>query len=79
MMWPYDGFGWGAGGFAMGIFGFIFWIFIIGLIFSFFRHGRRDRYWDRRGGEDALEIAKTRYAKGEITKAEYEQLKKDLN
>lgn len=28
---------------------------------------------------DALEIAKTRYAKGEITKEQYLQIKKDLS
>jgi putative membrane protein len=32
------------------------------------------------GGEpDALEIAKRRYARGEITKEQFEQLKKDLS
>jgi len=32
-----------------------------------------------RGEPDALEIAKRRYARGEITKEQFEQLKKDLS
>ena len=32
----------------------------------------------KKDSKDPLTIAKTRYARGEITKAEFEQLKKDL-
>lgn len=34
------------------------------------------RHW--RGGPDALEIARRRYARGEISRAEYERLRDDL-
>jgi len=71
-----------------------FWIFpmimfvmvIIFLLFVFFgRWSCRPPQWGpgghhRQGGESetALEILKKRYAKGEVTKEEFEQMKKDL-
>ena len=75
--------GWG---YPMGIFPFIlvflFWIAVIVVILFLIRwlivstrhHGER-----KSGATDsALEILKIRYAKGEITKEEFEQKKKDL-
>ena len=75
-------FGVGDGGFGMGhgfgwIFMILFWVVVIYLIV------RGTSYWSRnraRGTSEksAEEILKERYAKGDITKEEFEQMKKDL-
>lgn len=78
MMW-HNGYGWFGGYWLFGIF---FWCFglaaVVALIVMLIRRSmgfRRGWY----GHEpDALEIAKRRYARGEITKEQFEQLKKDL-
>jgi len=72
-----DGYGYGMMGGGMWILGLIFWILIIiGLILLI-------KYlWEgagtRRGEESALEVLKKRYARGDITKEEFEEKKKDL-
>ncbi len=64
-------------GYGMGILWLIFWILvIIGLVLLI-------RYlWESGGAkreqESALEILKKRYARGEISKEEFEEKKKDL-
>ncbi len=69
-----DGYGMGYG---IGIFGLIFSILvIIGLVLLI-------RYlWESGGAkreqESALEILKKRYARGEISKEEFEEKKKDM-
>ncbi len=80
MWWWHHGYGWPMGGFWM--FGGVFWALCIAaaviLVLSLVRRSRYHRNWS--GGEpDALEIAKRRYARGEISKEQFEQLKKDLN
>jgi putative membrane protein len=69
-----DGYGTGYG---IGIIGLIFWILvIIGLVLLI-------KYlWEsgvaKREHESALEILKKRYARGDISKEEFEEKKKDL-
>jgi putative membrane protein len=81
------GFGYGGCGGGIGvIFMGIFWIVVICLIvWGAVRMGRRG-YWMHSGHmhggyniQNPLYIAKERYAKGEIDKEQYEQLKKDLS
>lgn len=62
-------------------FGWIFWILIIGLIFILIwtSTSEKNKYipFDQKG-EDAMDILKKRYAKGEITKEQFRQMKEDL-
>lgn len=79
---------WGNGfsspfGWIMMIIGMLFWIAILALIVVGIVY--LVRYMGAAGspprgqiGENALDVAKRRYASGEITKEQYEELKKDL-
>ncbi len=75
--------GLGFGGFFVGLLGAAFWVLLIwGLIALIFGHRRQhwhDWHHDHHSAEDPLAIAKARYAKGDLTKAEFEQIKKDLD
>lgn len=78
MGWFHDGTGWWA------VFGNLWnvfsWIVFIGLIvFVVTRVARHEPAGPRdHEKKDALEIAKERYARGEITKEEFEEVKKTL-
>ncbi|OGK62689.1 hypothetical protein A2334_00565 [Candidatus Roizmanbacteria bacterium RIFOXYB2_FULL_38_10] len=73
-------------GFGFNIVGFIieilFWVLIIAVFMTLFKHfgHMRSESTTRDGDESdhALEIVRERYAKGEISKKEFEELKKDL-
>jgi putative membrane protein len=60
----------------------IVWIIIIGLIvwgvIALVRYASRNTSSGPSGRLSPLDIAKERYARGEITKEEFERIKKDL-
>lgn len=60
-----------------GVFMWIIFLVLIGFVIYFVLRGEK---WMKRGGseETALDILKKRYAKGEITKQEYDRVKKEL-
>ncbi len=85
-MWYGGPWAYGMGGFGwlwmvMGVIGFV--LFVTGIFYLFgwfFRSGRYDGegYRGRGGYDRALEELKLRYARGEITREEYEKIKEDI-
>ncbi|MCJ7492305.1 MAG: SHOCT domain-containing protein [Dehalococcoidia bacterium] len=72
MWWHHEGFGWFA------VFDGLLWLILLGviiyLLISLLAPSREHRHQE----EDPLEIAKRRYAKGEIGREEFEQMRRDL-
>lgn len=60
-----------------GVFMWLIFLVLIGAVIYFVVRGEK---WMKRGegDETALDILKKRYAKGEITRQEYEEMKKEL-
>lgn len=79
MWWRGCDFGWGAGWF-MGPFMIIFWIAILALVMRLFRRPGYWHYghWGPPADADPREIARRRYAKGEITREEFTEIMKSL-
>ncbi len=77
MMGPY---GYGGGWMAFGWFTMLlFWaLIIVGIIAVIRWAGARSVPSPRGAGETALEILKRRYASGEITREQYEAMKRDI-
>ena len=70
--------GWGPmmGYGFVGVFMWIIFIAIIGLLIYFIMQATKG---GNRAGETPLEILKKRYAKGEITKEEFDRMRKDIS
>ena len=71
--------GYGMMGFGMG-FGFVFmilfWGVVIWLVYALIKTAQTNT---QSKDEDATTIIKRRYAKGEISKKQYEEMRKELN
>ena len=79
MWYMHDGWGWWM--VFGGIWMLLFWIAIIWLVVWGIKSivGRRESKTGATEKRDPLEIAKERYAKGQISKEEFEQIKKDIS
>ena len=62
-------------------FGWFMWILIISLVLILIWNNthEKDKFIPFEKNESALEILKKRYANGEITKDQFEQMKKDVS
>jgi putative membrane protein len=70
-------YGFGSGGMILGsIFMILFWAAVILLIIWLYKQTTGGETTAK--GESALDILKKRYAKGELSKEEFEKMKKDL-
>lgn len=78
MMWGYPGYGYGAGGWiGMGLmifFGLILLVGIIVLVVWLARTGAHGPTTGHSGTSAACDIAKQRYARGEITKEQFDEI-----
>lgn len=78
--WDWDdmmGFGFG-GGILGGIIMVLFWVIVIMAGLAFLRWLAHDMTGGTGSSKTALDILKEKYAKGEITKEEFETKKKDI-
>lgn len=66
------GFGYG------GMFMWIIFLIVIGVLIYFMVQHQKNKGWMPTQNESHLDILKKRYAKGEITKEDYERMKEDL-
>jgi putative membrane protein len=73
MNYMFDGMGWWM------IFGFIVFVLFWGGIIWLIVWGVRKLSNQRASGKSPLDIAKERYARGEISKDQFEQIRKDIS
>jgi putative membrane protein len=68
----------GMMGYGGMLFGLLFWILIIVIAYLLIKWLVEQNKTRSAGEKSALDIAKERYARGEITKEEFEEMKKRL-
>ena len=71
------GYGYGFNPFRM-VLGLVFWAFIMGGVALLVVHFLRNSKPSSSSGELPLDILKARYARGEITKEQFDAIKRDL-
>lgn len=81
MFWPHMGGGFGWGGWIVG--GLVMLLFLgalVALVFFIIRSSTNNQSSGGQSGgrNDALEILKQRYARGDISKAEYDEMRREL-
>lgn len=74
-----NGYGYSIMGYGGMLFGLLFWLIIIVLAYFLIKSLIDKNKISTIEGKSALDIAKERYAKGEITKEELEEIKKNLH
>lgn len=81
-MHPFYDFGWGPWAWIMMVFMILFWVAIIVGIFFLIRYlvqqTRSAPVGGVPGGDTAMQILRERFAKGEISREEFEELKQAL-
>jgi putative membrane protein len=76
MMYDYYGNNGMGDGFGL-VFMFIMMVLLIGIVLLVFRHLSHNSNYTHKD-DNAIEILKSRYAKGEIDKKEFDEKRKDL-
>ncbi len=66
------------GFFGMGFSWIVWLIIIVAIVWAIFRFKGNNHGQYRKDNESSLDILKKRYANGEISKDEFERMKKDL-
>ena len=72
--WPMMHYGFGYGGMFM----WIIFLIVIGLLVYFILRSQKTKGQTPAQGESHLDILKKRYAKGEISKEDFDRMKRDL-
>ncbi len=72
--WPMMHYGFGYGGMFM----WIIFLIVIGLLIYFIVQSQNTKNKMQTQNESPLDILKRRYAKGEVSREEYERMKKEL-